>query len=146
VSLDGKMGRWGDKEENTLLTSNHSSLVTPIKFIKECNAGVLTIPAIVKLDYETTVTTGVTMVSQEQVAAMIKEHIPDAQVQVQDLTGGGDHYQVTVVSSEFAGKTLVKQHQLVYAAVREAMSTEAIHALALKTYTPETWATAGQTI
>ena len=86
------------------------------------------------------------MVSPVEVEAMIKAALPDAQVQVQDLTGGGDHYQVTVVSSQFEGKGLVQQHQLVYGAVRQAMSTEAIHALALKTYTPQTWATAGQAI
>lgn len=81
------------------------------------------------------------MVSPDQVAEMIKAALPDAQVQVQDLTGGGDHYQVTVVSSAFEGKGLVQQHQLVYGAVRQAMSTEAIHALALKTYTPQAWST-----
>lgn len=80
------------------------------------------------------------MVSPDQVEAMIKAGLPDAQVEVQDLTGGGDHYQVTVVSGEFEGRSLVQQHQLVYGAVRQAMSSEAIHALALKTYTPETWA------
>lgn len=80
------------------------------------------------------------MVNPMQVETMIKAGIPDAQVQVQDLTGGGDHYQVVVVSSEFAGKTLIQQHQLVYGAVRQAMSSEAIHALSLKTYTPEGWA------
>ncbi|HEY9646196.1 MAG TPA: BolA family transcriptional regulator [Chroococcidiopsis sp.] len=80
------------------------------------------------------------MVSPTQVEAMIKAGLPDAQVQVQDLTGGGDHYQVIVVSSKFAGKGLVQQHQLVYGAVRQAMSSEAIHALSLKTYTPEAWA------
>ena len=79
------------------------------------------------------------MISPQQVEAMIKDELPDAQVQVQDLTGGGDHYQVTVVSSRFAGKGLVQQHQLVYGALRQAMSSEAIHALALKTYTYETW-------
>jgi stress-induced morphogen len=79
------------------------------------------------------------MISPQQVEAMIKAEMPDAQVQVQDLTGGGDHYQVTVVSSQFADKGLVQQHQLVYSALQEAMSTEAIHALALKTYTPENW-------
>lgn len=79
------------------------------------------------------------MISPDQVETMIKAGLPDAQVQVEDLTGGGDHYQVTVVSSEFEGRSLVQQHQLVYGAVREAMSTEAIHALALKTYTPEAW-------
>jgi len=79
------------------------------------------------------------MVSPNQVEDMIKTALPDAQVQVQDLTGGGDHYQAVVVSAEFSGKTLVQQHQLVYGAVRQAMSSEAIHALALKTYTPEDW-------
>ncbi|MGB3655285.1 MAG: BolA family transcriptional regulator [Rivularia sp. (in: cyanobacteria)] len=79
------------------------------------------------------------MISPQQVKEMIVAQMPDAQVDVQDLTGGGDHYQVSVVSSQFAGKGLVKQHQLVYGALKQAMSTEAIHALALKTYTPEAW-------
>ena len=81
------------------------------------------------------------MVSSEQVVTMIQSGLPDAQVQVNDLTGGGDHFEVTVISADFAGRTLVQQHQLVYRAVQPAMSSEAIHALALKTYTPETWAT-----
>lgn len=76
------------------------------------------------------------MITPDQVAAMIKAEMPDAQIQVQDLTGTGDHYQVTVVSSLFAGKGLVQQHQMVYGALREAMSSEAIHALALSTSTP----------
>lgn len=84
------------------------------------------------------------MVSPNQVEDMIKTALPDAQVQVQDLTGGGDHYQAVVVSAEFAGKTLVQQHQMVYGAVRQAMTSEAIHALALKTYTPEDWLTTNQ--
>jgi acid stress-induced BolA-like protein IbaG/YrbA len=78
------------------------------------------------------------MITLKQVEAMIQSELPDAQVQVQDL-GGGDHLQAIVVSAEFEGKTLVKQHQMVYKAVKEAMATEAIHALALKTYTPEEW-------
>ena len=81
----------------------------------------------------------------QEVEAMIKAELPDAQVQVQDLTGGGDHLQATVVSSKFEGQTMVKQHQMVYAAVQEAMASEAIHALALKTYTPQEWETVGQT-
>lgn len=79
------------------------------------------------------------MISPQQVEEMIKAGLPDAQVQVQDLTGGGDHYQVTVVSSQFADKRLVQQHQLVYSALQQALSSEAIHALALKTYTPAAW-------
>ncbi|HEY9666375.1 MAG TPA: BolA family transcriptional regulator [Coleofasciculaceae cyanobacterium] len=86
------------------------------------------------------------MISLEQVEAMIKAEIPDARVQVQDLTGGGDHLQAIVVSSQFEGKSRVKQHQLVYEALRQAMETEAIHALALKTYTPEAWNAESQAV
>lgn len=85
------------------------------------------------------------MVTPTQVETMIKDGLPDAEVQIQDLTGGGDHYQVVVVSSAFEGRGLVQQHQLVYGTLKQAMATEAIHALALKTYTPEQWA-AGEAV
>lgn len=78
-------------------------------------------------------------ITPSQVKAQIEAGIPGAIVQITDLTGGGDHYQAVVVSELFAGKSLIQQHQLVYSTVREAMASEAIHALALKTYTPETW-------
>ncbi|GAB4151499.1 MAG: BolA family transcriptional regulator [Cyanobacteria bacterium J069] len=84
------------------------------------------------------------MISPSQVESMIKAAMPDAQVQIQDLTGGGDHYQAVVVSTAFEGKSLIQQHQLVYQAVNQAMASEAIHALSLKTYTPASWAAAGQ--
>lgn len=83
------------------------------------------------------------MVSLQQVEVMIREKMPDAQVVVRDLKGG-DHLEAIVVSSEFEGKTRVRQHQLVYSALQEALATEAIHALALKTYTPEAWQAAKQ--
>lgn len=79
------------------------------------------------------------MISPDDLKAMIQAGLPEAEVYTEDLTGGGDHYQAIVVSSAFAGKTLVQQHQLVYAAVNQVMATEALHALALKTYTPEKW-------
>jgi len=85
------------------------------------------------------------MVSPDQVETMLKAALPDAQVQVQDLTGTRDHYQVIVVSSKFEGKTTVKQHQMVYGALQSAMSSEAIHALSMKTYTPEAWQQVKQT-
>ncbi len=75
------------------------------------------------------------MISPDQVEAMIKASLPDANVAVQDLTGGGDHYQVAVVSDAFEGLSLVKRHQLVYRAVNTAMTSEAIHALSLDTKT-----------
>lgn len=78
------------------------------------------------------------MLSLQEVKGMIQAKLPDAEVNVQDL-GGGDHLQAIVVSSAFEGKNRVQQHQLVYGALQEAMASEAIHALALKTYTPEAW-------
>lgn len=86
------------------------------------------------------------MVNLKQVEATIKATLPDALVTVNDLTGGGDHLEAIVVSSEFEGKTKVKQHQLVYSALEEEMASEAIHALALKTYTPESWKKASQSV
>ncbi len=76
------------------------------------------------------------MVQPDAVSSAIRRALPDAQVSVEDLTGGGDHLQVTVVSSKFEGLTRIKQHQLVYGALREDLASEAIHALALVTSTP----------
>ena len=79
------------------------------------------------------------MASPAQVEAMIKTGLPDAIVQVRDLRGTGDHYEVIVVSAEFAGQSRVRQHQIVYAAVQSAMATGEIHALQLDTKTPQEW-------
>ncbi|MCP9903327.1 BolA family transcriptional regulator [Cyanobium sp. BA5m-21] len=76
------------------------------------------------------------MVHPDQVKAAITLAMPDALVEVEDLTGGGDHLQVTVVSTAFDGLTKVRQHQLVYGALRQELASEAIHALALQTSTP----------
>ena len=78
-------------------------------------------------------------ITPSQVKASIEAGIPESIVQITDLTGGGDHYQAVVVSAQFTGKSLIQQHKLVYGTVSEAMASGAIHALALKTYTPETW-------
>ncbi|MCZ8186172.1 MAG: BolA family transcriptional regulator [Beijerinckiaceae bacterium] len=63
---------------------------------------------------------------------MIKEAIPDAKVEIKDLAGDGDHYAATVVSSAFKGLSKVKQHQMVYAALKGNMGG-VLHALALTT-------------
>ena len=76
------------------------------------------------------------MVHPDQVKAAITQAMPDASVEVEDLTGGGDHLQVTVISSAFSGLTRVRQHQLVYGALRQELASEAIHALALQTSPP----------
>jgi stress-induced morphogen len=73
-----------------------------------------------------------------EVERLILETFPDAQIELVDLTGTKDHYQARIVSRGFEGRTPIEQHQLVYRALGEAMRGP-IHALALKTYTPETW-------
>jgi stress-induced morphogen len=60
------------------------------------------------------------------------ESFPDARVKALDMTGGGDHWQVTIESAQFQGKSLVEQHQLVYKALGDWMKQD-IHALALTT-------------
>ncbi len=78
------------------------------------------------------------MISPQQVKTMIQEQFPEAQIEV---AGDGEHFEAVIVSTEFEGKSKVKQHQMVYAAVNDAMASEAIHALSLKTYTPRAWQT-----
>ena len=75
------------------------------------------------------------MITNSKVISLITKKIPDSSVTVENLKGN-DHLQVTVISSEFYGLSLVKQHQLVYSALKEELASEAIHALALKTETP----------
>ena len=74
------------------------------------------------------------MTTRSEVINLIKQKIPDSEVFVENLKGN-DHLQVTVISEEFNGLSLVKQHQLVYSALKEELASEAIHALALKTET-----------
>ena len=75
------------------------------------------------------------MITKSKVINLITTRLPDAVVKVENLKGN-DHLQVTVISSKFNGLSLVKQHQLVYSALKEELASEAIHALALKTETP----------
>ena len=73
--------------------------------------------------------------SASEIEALIKSALPDAAVTVEDLAGDGDHYAATVISEQFRGMTRVKQHQIVYAALRGRMGGE-LHALALQTSVP----------
>ncbi len=77
------------------------------------------------------------MVHSDDVGSAIRRALPDAIVTVEDMSGGGDHLQVNVVSEAFHGLSLIRQHQLVYAALKEELASEAIHALALNTSTPD---------
>ena len=71
-----------------------------------------------------------------EIAALIKAALPDAEVRIEDLAGDGDHYAAYVTSQSFKGKTLVQQHQLVYNALQGRMGGQ-LHALALQTLVPE---------
>ena len=73
--------------------------------------------------------------NQSDIEQMIKEAIPDAEIQIEDLRGDGDHYAAYVRSAEFKGKTRVQQHQMVYKALKGRMGGQ-LHALALKTEVP----------
>jgi stress-induced morphogen len=71
----------------------------------------------------------------EDIARMIKERFPDAEVRIEDLAGDGNHYAATVISEVFRGKSRVQQHQMVYDALKGNMGG-VLHALALRTATP----------
>jgi stress-induced morphogen len=72
----------------------------------------------------------------EEIKRLIKERFPDAQIEIEDLAGDGDHYAASIVSEAFRGRSRVQQHQMVYEALQGNMGG-ALHALALKTSAPQ---------
>jgi stress-induced morphogen len=74
-------------------------------------------------------------IAQADLEAILRDGFPDAEIVIQDLAGDGDHYKAKIVSSAFAGLARVRQHQLVYAALKGRMGGE-LHALALETSAP----------
>ena len=77
----------------------------------------------------------------KQIEAIILAAIPDAQVIVRDPMNDGAHLEATVISESFSGIPLVDQHRQVMQALKHAFAGD-LHALALKTFTPEKWANA----
>jgi stress-induced morphogen len=73
--------------------------------------------------------------SAEDLKQRIEQAIPGADVQVEDLTGGGDHFRAEIVSDRFAGLSRIDQHKLVYNVFGNEIGGP-IHALSLKTSTP----------
>lgn len=71
-----------------------------------------------------------------EIERMIKQSLPDAEVKITDLAGDDNHFAAVVVSSAFAGKSKLQQHQLVYAALGGNMGGE-LHALQLTTSAPK---------
>ncbi len=68
----------------------------------------------------------------KEIERYIKEALPDALVEIQDLAGDGNHYSAVVTSSSFAGKSKIEQHKMVYNSLKGRMGNE-LHALAIKT-------------
>ena len=75
------------------------------------------------------------MITPENVKAFIQQGLDCVYVQVD---GDGRHFEAVIVSAAFEGKGMLQQHQLVYRAIGDKM--EDIHALSMKTFTPEQWA------
>lgn len=75
------------------------------------------------------------MYSEQKIIEILKDAIPDAQVEVIDTTGTKDHFQVQVVSKAFEGKSLVDQHQMVMQPLRSQIADDSIHAISIKTKT-----------
>lgn len=72
----------------------------------------------------------------EQLKKRIEQLGPNTQVEVKDLTGTQDHYQVTVISPAFEGKLMVEQHKMIMGILKAEIDTEEVHALSMKTFTP----------
>lgn len=79
------------------------------------------------------------MISPDEIKSTLSKALPVSVIEAQDLTGGGDHWQVIIVSPAFEGKGLVEQHRMVNEVLKEPLADQRIHALSLKTYSPAQW-------
>ena len=68
----------------------------------------------------------------KEIEKLIREALPDATIDIQDLAGDGNHYSATIASSQFSGKSKIEQHKMVYNSLKGRMGNE-LHALAIKT-------------
>lgn len=75
----------------------------------------------------------------DEIKALLLQSFPNAEIEIIDLAGDGNHYKAVIIDSAFAGKSRVAQHQMVYAALKGAMDgthDAQLHALALETRAP----------
>jgi stress-induced morphogen len=77
------------------------------------------------------------VISPEWIRERVLSALPGAEVEVIDTTGTNDHFEARVVAPQFAGLPMVRQHQLVYAPLKDVLATGELHALALKTSAPQ---------
>jgi acid stress-induced BolA-like protein IbaG/YrbA len=75
-------------------------------------------------------------INAEEIKQLIEAGVPDAKA---SISGQGDKFDAIVISPAFEGKNMVQQHQLVYGTLGSLMQDNVIHALSLRTYTPEQW-------
>jgi stress-induced morphogen len=75
--------------------------------------------------------------SPEQLKTRLEQLGPGTRVEITDLTGTQDHYQAVIVSPQFAGKRMIEQHRLVFGLVQAEVDSGELHALTLRTFTPE---------
>ena len=73
----------------------------------------------------------------DEIKRLIEQGLPGSQVFV--AGDDGVHFEAVVISEAFAGQSLLRQHRMVNAVLRERIETQELHALSLKTYTPEAW-------
>ena len=78
------------------------------------------------------------MIPPTELQALLLAEMPDADIEVTDLTGSQDHYSVRIVRVAFEGKTRIAAHKLVYGALGERVGRE-IHARSLQTFSPASW-------
>jgi acid stress-induced BolA-like protein IbaG/YrbA len=78
------------------------------------------------------------MMPIQELRTLLERGFPGDTIHLENPQGDGEHYQLLIVSDRFQGKSMVEQHQMVYGAMGGAMHS-AVHALALKTYTPAQW-------
>ncbi|HXG52333.1 MAG TPA: BolA family transcriptional regulator [candidate division Zixibacteria bacterium] len=84
------------------------------------------------------------MITAEEIKNTLEKAFPVSTIELQDLTGGGDHWQLLIVSPAFEGKGLLEQHRMVNEALRDPMQDQRIHALTLKLFTPSQWEKLGR--
>lgn len=78
-------------------------------------------------------------VSAQEINEKLGRDLPGAIVQSRDLTGTSDHFEVSVISEVFEGKSPIARHRLVYSALGEWVQSGAIHALSIRAFTPSEW-------
>ena len=79
------------------------------------------------------------MISTADIESLLIQALPGAKIEVQDPNHDGQHFAAIVIAEQFTGLTTIKQHRLVNEALKSHLDSGAIHALQLKTYSPEQW-------